>query len=584
MLTFRPVCTLSSDTVNYVYPANTRGTLDIVWACLSILILCLWNVIHINVRAPLYPSQAWSKPWILGKARTLGLKIQWMAVAFFAPEILIAKALHDRIIVGESVKEIQKFAAADSVRWTATHAHFANMGAFVIRFPPLTSPICDVGISETAVAIVAKSTDTCGPIVTNGSKTNVLAKSERPILSATETMTVDEQAELESSETAPSAQKPVKISAPKKVASIAQRELVDSFGRSLKTISPKYGKEVWRKDKINAERAHTALESLEKTGILSTRLRNRQRNVLALQGDLWILDAAQIRVARACEKDDGPLIRLPDIHEEHLESESRSDALLKILTIIQVAWMVIQLLVRVCRHLPSSQLELVTFAFAICSIITYIALLEKPKDVALTKTLQALRYPTADELLDIALAGPSTLFRFRAGYWIPGNSIHHFGSSSVFNASGLSIRQKVEKLDANASYSRVVFILTGCIGATLFGSLHLISWNFHFPTPIERLLWRVAICVTIGFPLIGAVAQGLFAQIFQSRTRKPDKHGDAEQYQRSYLRITASLIGVVGICYSFVRLFVLVEVFRSLAYLEPDTYKTTWAVSVPHIG
>lgn len=29
-------------------------------------------------------------------------------------------------------------------------------------------------------------------------------------------------------------------------------------------------------------------------------------------------------------------------------------------------------------------------------------------------------------------------------------------------------------------------------GAALFGSLHIIAWNFHFPAPVERLLWRIS--------------------------------------------------------------------------------------------
>lgn len=30
------------------------------------------------------------------------------------------------------------------------------------------------------------------------------------------------------------------------------------------------------------------------------------------------------------------------------------------------------------------------------------------------------------------------------------------------------------------------------IGGVIFGAIHTAAWNFDFPTPIERTLWRIA--------------------------------------------------------------------------------------------
>jgi hypothetical protein len=41
---------------------------------------------------------------------------------------------------------------------------------------------------------------------------------------------------------------------------------------------------------------------------------------------------------------------------------------------------------------------------------------------------------------------------------------------------------------------------------------------------------------------------------------------------------------VVGVFYVAARLFMLVEIFRTLLYLPPDAYISTWASNVPHVA
>jgi len=42
------------------------------------------------------------------------------------------------------------------------------------------------------------------------------------------------------------------------------------------------------------------------------------------------------------------------------------------------------------------------------------------------------------------------------------------------------------------------------------------------------------------------------------------------------------LLGIL--LYILARLFILVEIFRSLCFLPPDTWVATWATNIPHIG
>ena len=46
---FKSHCTLPPKTVQYVSNPDVRGTLQILWACLTVLILCTWSIQHLAV-------------------------------------------------------------------------------------------------------------------------------------------------------------------------------------------------------------------------------------------------------------------------------------------------------------------------------------------------------------------------------------------------------------------------------------------------------------------------------------------------------------------------------------------------------
>ncbi|KZV83503.1 hypothetical protein EXIGLDRAFT_842905 [Exidia glandulosa HHB12029] len=61
---------------------DTRGTLNIIWLCVSTLGLCVWNAVHPDVPYPGSP-----------KWRVIGERIWWLFVGLFMPEMLVLTAL-----------------------------------------------------------------------------------------------------------------------------------------------------------------------------------------------------------------------------------------------------------------------------------------------------------------------------------------------------------------------------------------------------------------------------------------------------------------------------------------------------------
>jgi hypothetical protein len=304
---------------------------------------------------------------------------------------------------------------------------------------------------------------------------------------------------------------------------------------------------------------HLVLRSSEKLDY--SRLKSRLKN------ECWAVNAHQLLFLREINL----LQCLPPISARDIEALDKGSGLVKLLAILQVCWLIIQLLVRTLRKLPSSQLEIAVLAFSVSSLITYIILWDRPRSINRRVRIAANRFPSLDEIQSFARCGPDyTWTGFRGEdkldreYLvapIPNDAIHDFG------------------------VSRTLYLFTtpgGAIfGGVVFGSLHCLAWNFHFPTPIEASLWRICSVLTTALPILFAHASYLWATapmgIFTFDMIRSVKG-------KSRLTLIAAYIIVLITAYILARLFIIIETFRSLFYLPPEAFKDTWSSSFPHWG
>lgn len=132
--TFATQCSLPSNAVNFDSAPNVRGTLDILWTCLTILILCTWSIQHLSVPPQVFPrtkSQWFRRTLFLARRKAI-----WMLITLLAPEFTFGLALADLLSAGSNVKDLKGYADEDGVPWTYAHACFADTGGIVIYFPP----------------------------------------------------------------------------------------------------------------------------------------------------------------------------------------------------------------------------------------------------------------------------------------------------------------------------------------------------------------------------------------------------------------------------------------------------------------
>lgn len=118
--------------------------------------------------------------------------------------------------------------------------------------------------------------------------------------------------------------------------------------------------------------------------------------------------------------------------------------------------------------------------------------------------------------------------------------------------------------------------------SVLYGGMHLAAWNSFFPTPVERLLWRLsALCIAssgILWIFINLSAQSSPAiKAYWKRVESLR----ADIYSLVGL---GSLATLCGLAYVFARLFLAVESLISLRLLPQGAFDTMqWSQVVPHL-
>jgi hypothetical protein len=254
---------------------------------------------------------------------------------------------------------------------------------------------------------------------------------------------------------------------------------------------------------------------------------------------------------------------LPEMATAEIHDKSKSDFFVKAVAVIQIFWVFVQVIVRSAKGLAVSQLELVVTAFSVCAILTYICLIPKP---------QGVRVPVEVEVkphdLKVVIKKLDTSFYLRQLFipgfrrkkvrqytlkWIPNDTLHLFNSKVILSyAVGFSL------------------------GGVIFGAIHIAGWNLEFPTQIDQQPWRISsVLMTTLMPF--CVLRLFLGSLY------PKGKFSIWKFSKRVIPVQALAL-VCGLVYFAARLVILVEIFRTLAYLPPDAFISTWASNIPHVG
>ena len=113
--------------------------------------------------------------------------------------------------------------------------------------------------------------------------------------------------------------------------------------------------------------------------------------------------------------------------------------------------------------------------------------------------------------------------------------------------------------------NNVIWFLSLSATWLLLGGLHLIAWNFHFPTETEKILWRVASLVLAGGSIVSFLLYFISLHIHD--------HVIFDVFWS-----TAFIVGIVS------RALLMGLMLASLRALPPSAYETVaWTAYIPHL-
>lgn len=314
----------------------------------------------------------------------------------------------------------------------------------------------------------------------------------------------------------------------------------------------------WECHTKNRGLVQEAFEFLERTEPIDPRIRTAERDrgfgLAVLQGNFWILDGNQTIYATEA----GIIASIPKASLDDVEEGNRGGIIVKGLAVFQVVWLIAQISIRSYHGLPSAQLEILALAYAGLALLIYIVLWEKPQDIRSTVPIDADRTPTSQEISTLVKKSPSRSYgSIRKMPWIPSHALHVHEDFS-----------RIDPEDILSAYA--------VVGALVFGGIHILAWNFTFPTPMERLLWRIGSCITAGLPSVAYLILLFLSSLVGMK-------GTQRRFSLLGGMIVLAMVSS-AIIYGLARLFIMVEAFRSLCFLPVQAFVSTWATNVPHIG
>lgn len=314
-----------------------------------------------------------------------------------------------------------------------------------------------------------------------------------------------------------------------------------------------------------------------------------------------------------------------------IDDRNKSDTFVRLIGIGQILWFCVNVIARGTQRLAVTTLEVTTIGIIVGSVMTVYFWRHKPADVQsavvieIDVTLNQIILLEEDEV-----ARTKPWFRnpleFTSGRIWSFGLIWQYVVNILKDARPGCWRKKKGKSLGRRSETQDVFPVTGVamlieVGAgVVFLGTNFIAWNFHFPTLIERLLWRLSAC---GLVVLSAVFL-FITEIFSGQKIKKMQEGISMQrralegYGTSIkkprwknrivhkLRLFAMrlrnnspennpdldvslafpLVGVpFAAIYYILRIYFLVEDAIALRALPADAYRTVnWPGFLPHFS
>ena len=267
--------------------------------------------------------------------------------------------------------------------------------------------------------------------------------------------------------------------------------------------------------------------------------------------------------------------------DEDLDDKSKQDNLAKLITSIQVLWSLIQIIARGQQGLEISLIQFGMVAYIAMGAFCYACWWHKPYDIERPHVVEStVVCLNGEPLIDVA--------KWRAAE----REIRPVSSTrlKILPRPILAQLSQIGRLMQDVfprgelSVQRFVNHNVGSLLCLIFGSIHLIPWNYPFPTVAEAWLWRGS--------SLGAMVLGVSLTLMWLANRL-DKLVDLLRIRPvSALAIKILIfLPIMYLCVAFAGIYILgrfslaIECFISFRDAPSSIYQQVdWSAYVPHLG
>ncbi|KAF8645823.1 hypothetical protein AX16_007554, partial [Volvariella volvacea WC 439] len=245
------------------------------------------------------------------------------------------------------------------------------------------------------------------------------------------------------------------------------------------------------------------------------------------------------------------------------------------IVVIQTTWFVAQCIARHTQGLVLTEIELVTLAFAALNVITYGLWWDKPLNV---------EYPIYFDEEGKRVDGPEEeSVAWYRGMW-EGNKEYCVGWRKSIHWHGVVVTVFVKGIvePFSAVFGPLMDMMDmrdhrnvfwGLAIGVIFGGVHLVGWNFQFPTTTELWLWRASSIVITAAPLLLAISVAL--ELIRGAT---------VAVKILWASLSFFTLYVCPLIYLAARLINLFLAFYTLRALPDSAYQNVrWTEFIPHI-
>ena len=282
-------------------------------------------------------------------------------------------------------------------------------------------------------------------------------------------------------------------------------------------------------------------------------------------------------------------MRMPSITKDEIWDKSKADRFAKLLACGQIGWLLIQCVARAIQHLPITPLEIATLGFTIPSFATFALWFSKPVDIQIPMTIEL-----EDKLEDLLKKlGPQASCSWRdtpLDFIGPVNSPSFVSEVILKNRiwpgharfTGPADRIRNDVFGLKYSKTDQLFVAATWVS---YAAVHLIAYDFSFPSHAEVIIWRVsAIAMAGSMVLIWMVGNRktflLVGYLWPSKRKEMEKISN-ERGKVSRVQILSG--AAIALMYMSARVCLIVLALIALRQVHAAVYNSVeWTGLFPH--